>query len=167
MDQAQGGGQILERGSHHIDLQRAIAGEIAAVEATAGSVRLARPDAAASIDDSISLTFHFADGGLGAVHSVWSRDGQPELYATDVLAEEATLALELGPEAYRLTGVSRGERVATEHSEPMFRSIDRFLEVVRSGDASRIFCPPADAIRTLAVALACERAIESGERVEL
>ena len=116
---------------------------------------------------SISLTFHFADGGLGAVHSVWSRDGQPELYATDVLAEEATLAMELGPEAYRLTGVSRGERVATEHSEPMFRSIDRFLEVVRSGDASRIFCPPADAIRTLAVALACERAIESGERVEL
>ena len=167
MDQAQGGGQILERGSHHIDLQRAIAGEIAAVEATAGSVRLARPDATASIDDSISLVFHFADGALGAVHSVWSRDGQPELYATDVLAEEATLALELGPEAYRLTGTSRGERLATEHGEPMFRSIDRFLEVVRSGDTSRIFCPPADAIRTLAVALACERAIETGLRVEL
>lgn len=167
MDQAQGGGQILERGSHHIDLQRAIAGEIAAVEATAGSVRLARPDAAASIDDSISLVFHFAGGALGAVHSVWSRDGQPELYATDVLAEEATLALELGPEAYRLTGISRGERLATEHGEPMFRSIDRFLEVVRGGDTSRIFCPPADAIRTLAVALACERAIETGLRVEL
>ena len=41
-----------------------------------------------------------------------------------------------------------------------------FLEVVRSGDTSRIFCPPADAIRTLAVALACERAIETGRRVE-
>jgi hypothetical protein len=49
----------------------------------------------------------------------------------------------------------------------MFRSIDRFLEVVRSGDTSRIFCPPANAIRTLAVALACERAIETGKRVEL
>ena len=161
MDQAQGGGQILERGSHHIDLQRAIAGEIAAVEATAGSVRLARPDVAASIDDSISLVFHFATARWAAVHSVWSRDGQPELYATDVLAEEATLALELGPEAYRLTGTSRGERLATEYGEPMLRSIDRFLEVVRSGDTSRIFCPPADAIRTLAVALACERAIET------
>jgi len=167
MDQVQGGGQILERGSHHIDLQRAIAGEIAAVEAASGSVRLARPDEAASIDDSIALVFHFASGALGSVHSVWSRDGQPELYATDVLAEEATLAMHLGPDAYRLTGTSRGEAVATEHGEPMLRSIDRFLEVARSGNRSRIFCPPADAIRTLAVALACERAMETGGRVEL
>jgi myo-inositol 2-dehydrogenase/D-chiro-inositol 1-dehydrogenase len=42
IDRGQGGGQILERGSHHIDLQRAIAGEVAEVEATAGSVRLAQ-----------------------------------------------------------------------------------------------------------------------------
>ncbi len=47
----------------------------------------------------------------------------------------------------------------------MNRSIDRFLEVARSGDASRTFCPPQDAIRTLAVALACERALETGGRV--
>ena len=44
MDQRQGGGQILERGSHHIDLQRAIAGEIVAVEAIPGGVRLAQPE---------------------------------------------------------------------------------------------------------------------------
>ena len=33
MDRAQGGGQILERASHHIDLQQALAGRIAAVQA--------------------------------------------------------------------------------------------------------------------------------------
>ena len=47
----------------------------------------------------------------------------------------------------------------------MVRSIDRFLEVARSGDQTRMFCPPSDAIRTLAVALACERALETGTRV--
>jgi myo-inositol 2-dehydrogenase/D-chiro-inositol 1-dehydrogenase len=164
MDQAQGGGQILERGSHHIDLQRAIAGEIEAVQVAAGSVRLAAATAESTIDDTISLIFHFAGGALGSVHSVWSRDGQPELYATDILASEATIALELGPEAYRIRGVVRDRPLSAEYGEPMLRSIDRFLEVARGGDSSRIFCPPQDAIRTLAVALACERSLASGGR---
>jgi len=107
MDQAQGGGQILERGSHHIDFQRAIAGEIESVQVAVGTVRLAAPREESSIDDAISLLFHFESGALGSVHSVWSRDGQPELYATDVLASEATISLELGPGAYRMQGVSR------------------------------------------------------------
>jgi myo-inositol 2-dehydrogenase / D-chiro-inositol 1-dehydrogenase len=164
MDQAQGGGQILERGSHHIDLQRAIGGEIELVQVAVGSVRLAAPREQSSIDDAISLLFHFQSGALGSVHSVWSRDGQPELYATDVLANDATITLELGPEEYRLRGVSGGRALSAEFGEPMFRSIDRFLEVARSGDSSRIFCPPQDAIRTLAVALACERSLASGAR---
>jgi myo-inositol 2-dehydrogenase / D-chiro-inositol 1-dehydrogenase len=164
MDQAQGGGQILERGSHHIDFQRAIAGEIESVQVAVGTVRLAAPREHSSIDDAISLLFHFQSGALGSVHSVWSRDGQPELYATDVLASDATITLELGPEAYRIGGVSGGRTLAAEFGEPMLRSIDRFLEVAQSGDTSRIFCAPKDAIRTLAVALACERSLASGTR---
>ena len=164
MDQAQGGGQILERGSHHIDLQRAIAGEIESVQVAVGTVRLATPREQSSIDDAISLLFHFESGALGSVHSVWSRDGQPELYATDVLAGDATINLELGPEAYRIRGFSAGRSLSAEFGEPMLRSIDRFLEVARSGDTTRIFCTPQDAIRTLAVATACERSLASGAR---
>jgi myo-inositol 2-dehydrogenase / D-chiro-inositol 1-dehydrogenase len=164
MDQAQGGGQILERGSHHVDLQRAIAGEIESVQVAVGKVNLAAPREESSIDDAISLLFHFESGALGSVHSVWSRDGQPELYATDLLASEATIRLELGPDAYRMQGVSRERTLSAQFGEPMVRSIDRFLEVARSGDASRIFCTPQDAIRTLAVALACERSLASGGR---
>jgi len=164
IDQAQGGGQILERGSHHIDLQRAIAGEIESVQVAVSAVSLAAPREPSSIDDAISLLFHFQSGALGSVHSVWSRDGQPELYATDVLANDATISLELGPEAYRISGLSGGRTLSNEFGEPMLRSIDRFLEVARSGDTSRIFCTPQDAVRTLAVALACERSLASGAR---
>jgi myo-inositol 2-dehydrogenase / D-chiro-inositol 1-dehydrogenase len=165
MDRAQGGGQILERGSHHIDLQRALAGEIAAVGASAGSVGLSLTDAPSGIEDAISLTFHFESGALGSVHSAWTREGQPQLFAVDIVATDATLALQLGPGAYRLTGSSRGVDVATEHGGPMDRSIARFLEAARSGDASRVVCSPADARATLAVALACERSLASGGRV--
>ena len=126
MDQAQGGGQILERGSHHIDLQRAIAGEIVAVEATAGPCGSPGRTRAASIDDSISLTCSTSPTARWAPSTACGRGtASPELYATDVLAEEATIALELGPEAYRLRGTSRGGRRRSEHGEPMFRSIDR------------------------------------------
>jgi len=167
MDRAQGGGQILERGSHHIDLQRAIAGEISAVQAVAASERLAQADAEGSIDDVVGLLFHYESGALGSVYSAWSRDGQPELYATDILATEATITLELGPEAYRITGLARGRRLAAEFGEPMKRSIARFLEAARTGDAGLVFCSPGDALRTLVVALACERALDDGGRIDL
>jgi predicted dehydrogenase len=98
--------------SHHIDLQRAIAGEISAVQAVAAGERLAQADAEGSIEDAIGLLFHFESGALGSVYSAWSRDGQPELYATDVLATEATITLELGPDAYRIAGLSRSRPLA-------------------------------------------------------
>jgi myo-inositol 2-dehydrogenase/D-chiro-inositol 1-dehydrogenase len=167
MDPVQGGGQILERGSHHIDFQRALAGEIASVQAIAAETQLAQASSAASIDDAIILLFQFEDGALGSVHSAWSREGQPELYATDILASEATISLELGPDTYRIGGVSQGRRLSGEFGEPMDRSISRFLDAARTGDRELVFCSPTDAVRTLAVALACERALESGERVDV
>lgn len=167
IDRGQGGGQILERGSHHIDLQRAIAGEIETVAAVGGPVRLAqaadgRGADAGNIEDVAALTFQFRRGALGTVQMAWTRDLQPELYAVDVIASDATLTLELGPESFRLTGVAAGRKLQVAYGDPLGRSIDRFLEVVRSGDRSRVFCTPDDALRTLTVALACERALAGG-----
>jgi myo-inositol 2-dehydrogenase / D-chiro-inositol 1-dehydrogenase len=164
IDQAQGGGQILERGSHHIDLQRALAGEVATVEALAGPVGLAQPEPG-SVADAIVLVLRFQGGAVGTVHSAWSRDGQPERYATDILATDATIGLELGPQAFRIGGISGGRTLSGEHGDPMGRSIARFLDAARAGDRDAVFCAPDDARRTLAVALACERSLERGTRV--
>jgi len=168
VDRAQGGGQLLERGSHHIDLQRAIAGEIAAVQTVAGSVRLAQAQGPrGNIDDAIGLVFHFSSGALGCVHSAWSADGQPEVYATDILATDATIALALGPGAYRISGRSGSAELAADYGDPMARSIERFLEAAAAADPGRVFCSPADALRTLEVASACERALETGAVVSV
>jgi myo-inositol 2-dehydrogenase / D-chiro-inositol 1-dehydrogenase len=165
MDAELGGGQILERGSHHIDLQRALAGRITAVDAFASGVGLAQESAAASIDDGIVLLLHFENGAIGSVHSAWSKDGQPELYATDVVASDATITLDLGPGAFRISGRSGDLPLAGDHGDPMQRSIGGFLDAARSGQRDRVFCTPADALETLAVALACERALGTGRRV--
>jgi myo-inositol 2-dehydrogenase / D-chiro-inositol 1-dehydrogenase len=166
VDRAQGGGQILERASHHIDLQRALAGEVAAVDAFAAGTHLSGADGS-SIDDAIALVLHFRSGALGTVHSVWSADGQPGRYSIDLLGEQATITLELGPADHRIGGVSRGRAIDAAFGDPMQRSIDRFLDAARRRDRSLVACPADDATRTLTVALACERALADGARVTL
>ncbi len=49
----------------------------------------------------------------------------------------------------------------------MERSIARFLEAAAAGDPGGVFCPPASALRTLEVAIACERALETGAVVSV
>jgi predicted dehydrogenase len=163
VDRTQGGGQILERGSHHIDLQRAIAGEVVAVRAFSGSNELAQHDRGeGAIEDVLALGLHFASGALGSVNMAWTAVSQPELYSVDVIAEDASIWLELGPERFRARGVARGARLDAEYGDPFDRSVSRFVEVIKSGDRSRVFCTPEDALRTLTVALACERALSVG-----
>jgi predicted dehydrogenase len=166
VERSQGGGQLLERGSHHVDLQRALAGEVAAVEAAGGGVRLAQTGPSeADIDDIASLTLHFENGAIGTVSTAWTKDGQPELYGVDVIASDATLSLELGPQDFRRRGVAAGREVHAESVDPFNRSVQRFIDAVRSGARSRVFCTPEDALRTLIVVLSCERALAEGARV--
>jgi myo-inositol 2-dehydrogenase / D-chiro-inositol 1-dehydrogenase len=168
MTRAEGGGQILERGSHHIDLQRAIAGEIDAVEAVAGGARLAQAGGSGGdIEDVMALALHFRSGALGTVNMAWTRDGQPELYALDLLAGDATLWVELGPDRFRVRGSAGGRELDVEHDDPFDRSVARFLEAVRDGDRSSVFCKPDDALRTLVVAQCCEQALAEGGRVRV
>ena len=99
-----------------------------------------------SIDDAIALVLHFHSGALGTIHSVWSADGQPGRYSLDLLGEQATITLDLGPAVHRINGVSKGRTIDAAFGDPMERSIARFLEAA-NGRRS-LACPPDDAIRT-------------------
>jgi myo-inositol 2-dehydrogenase / D-chiro-inositol 1-dehydrogenase len=164
LDRAQGGGNVLERGSHQIDLARAIAGEVVRVQAAASEVLLGQAEGEpGDIEDAATLVLHHAGGALSTIAVGWTRQGLPGIYGVDVVATEATLLLTLDPE-FSLRGVSKGQSVDARGSEhPFERSIARFLEAARTGDPERVFCTPRDAARTLAVANACERALASGE----
>jgi myo-inositol 2-dehydrogenase / D-chiro-inositol 1-dehydrogenase len=167
---SQGGGQIFERASHHIDLQRAIAGEVVQVRAASGSVALASADPRqASSPDAIehvgSLLLHFASGALGAIHTAWTHAGQPQSYGLDVIATDATLELNLGPDEFWLRGRAASASVDVSSVDPFARSVGRFLDAVQHSDPGRVACTPADALGTLRVAVACERALATGEAV--
>jgi predicted dehydrogenase len=160
---AEGGGQLLERASHHIDLQRLIAGEVVAVHARAGWVHLAereRPDG--DIEDVISLDLSYAHGATGAIHVAWLRSGIPGIYDLTIAASDALMTLRLDP-AFVLDGISRGQQLEQpEDRPPAVTAMARFLDAVRCGNQDPHLCSPADAAATLAVAVACERSLESG-----
>lgn len=84
-----------------------------------------------------------------------------------MIAGDATLVVELGPEAFRITGVSKGRHLRAEHADPFRRSIERFLDAAAAGKPDGVFCTPRDALQTLKVVEACERALATGDRVAL
>jgi myo-inositol 2-dehydrogenase / D-chiro-inositol 1-dehydrogenase len=166
VDRRAGGGNLLERGSHHLDLARAVAGEVATVQAAGGRVRLARGAGdAGDIDDAITMLLQHASGALTTIVVAWTRPGQPGSYSLDILASEATLRLALDPD-FTLTGVSGGQRVDRRAASPPFeRSMRRFLGAVAERDPAAVVCTPRDAAATLAVAAAAERAMETSRAV--
>jgi myo-inositol 2-dehydrogenase/D-chiro-inositol 1-dehydrogenase len=166
LDRSEGGGNILERGSHQLDLTRAVAGPIATVQAVASDVVLAQGEGErGDIEDAATLILHFASGALGTIVVAWTRQGQPGTYALDVVASEATLHLALDP-WFKLTGrVGDREIEAAMKVHPFERSVTRFVEAVRGNDPHAVFCTPGDALETLRTALACERSLLEGSRV--
>jgi myo-inositol 2-dehydrogenase / D-chiro-inositol 1-dehydrogenase len=167
LDRAQGGGNLLERASHQIDLERAVGGEVVAVQAAAASVTLAQSAGGdqGDIEDAAALVLQLANGGIATIQIAWTRDGLPGVYSLDVLGSDSSLHLELDP-GFTLTGRSRDRPVhAAMRQHPSDRTVERFLDAARSGDRAAVFCTPLDAAGTLAVALACEEAIASGDTV--
>jgi myo-inositol 2-dehydrogenase / D-chiro-inositol 1-dehydrogenase len=166
LDRAAGGGNLLERGSHHIDLARVLAGEVVSVQAAAATVRLSR-SRGGDIEDAVSLLLRFASGGLGTIVVAWTSDDVPGSYWVEVMSEDAMFRLDLDP-VFRLRGTSQGSPIdAAARSDPFKRSVDRFVAAVRAGDPDMVFCTPGDAARTLAVATAAETALINGQTVPI
>jgi predicted dehydrogenase len=166
VDMRAGGGNLLERGSHHLDLARTVAGEVVSVQAASGRVRLARSAGeAGDIDDALTMLLELASGALATVVVAWTKPGQPGSYGLDIIASDATLRMDLDPD-FTLTGVSKGQQVSRRSaSPPLERSWRRFLRAVSEHDPRAVVCTPPDAAATLAVAIAAERALETSRAV--
>lgn len=166
-DHAQSGGLVSERGSHHIDLQRAVGGEVRRVRGVRGGVPLAGASAVATdvLEDVIALSLEFASGAIGTVHVAWTPEDFPGTHTLSVVADDGAYALELDP-VFELRGSRRGAAVVAESPEPPFvAGLARFLEAVRTGGSGAVACTAEDAAGSLATALACERALASGDAV--
>ena len=163
-DPAASGGILFELGSHDIDLQQALAGPAASVQALSGRGLGAGGGA---LDDAVAVLVRYAGGGLGVISVAWTEQQQPPIYELDVLAPEVALHLALDPE-FRLAGRAHGGTVDEEEgADPRTSAVTGFLDAARRRDPAAVACTPQDALGTLRVALAAEQAIASGETVSL
>ena len=166
-DQAAGGGQVLERASHGIDLVQAIAGPAVRVSATGVNVPLAGGDrpSTSEIDDVLALTLELERGAVATVQVVWQRDDLPRTYALDVIGDGARIEGVLDPE-FRARGIADGAPVdLQDDGAPSAHGLERFLAAARASAPLEVACTPAQATASLATALACEQALISGGRV--
>jgi predicted dehydrogenase len=162
--QAEGGGQVLERASHHIDLQCAIAGEVEWVQAAGTRVDLAGADRPrdSDIDDVLALSLGFRSGALGSVLCAWTSPELPSSYTLEMISGGSSIHVELDP-AFTARGTRAGAEVSLGLSmPPIRRGMERFLEAVRASDPALVACPVSAATESLDVALACERALAAG-----
>jgi myo-inositol 2-dehydrogenase/D-chiro-inositol 1-dehydrogenase len=168
-DQAEGGGQVLERASHGIDLVQAIAGPAVSVSATGANVPLAGDDrpADSEIDDVLALTLELARGAVATVQVVWQRDDLPRTYELDVIGDGARVEAVLDPD-FRAHGLADSAPVdLQDEGAPSEHSVERWLAAARAGAPGEVACTPAEATASLATALACEHALKTRGRVSV
>ena len=110
--------------------------------------RSPRTEGGSSIDDTIVLLLHFRDGGLGTVHSVWSRDDQPELYATDVARRRVHPRARARPRAVPASAGARAARRSRPCTAIRWRgrSPGSWKSPGAATTSAGVFCAPDDAI---------------------
>ena len=155
-------GQLVEQSTHVFDWLRYFLGEIEAVQAFGHD----GPDnSIADFEDSTSVNLRFASGAVGSVTSTSSArvsDGfMTELCGRDLylrLAMDTHLSGYIDQEEIDFLGEERG----------YFRQIECFMAAVEAQDQSLVRSSYADAVNSLAVTLAANRSLETGnvEKVE-
>lgn len=148
------GGLIFERVSHHIDLQRKIAGEVRSVSAVNGGVALSgRMPGAETAQDVLSLTMQFVNGAVGVIVVGWAPEGYPPTQSLTVHTTGASFDIALDPD-FTLTDRSGVNAAPALGEHPFQRQMRSFLQAVRTQDQSIVHCSARDAAGTVEVALA-------------
>lgn len=158
------GGLLFERVSHHIDLQRMIAGDVSSVSAVRGAVALSgRSDPAEISDDVLSLTLRFNSGAVGVINVGWAPPDYPPTQSLSLHTTGSSFELLLDPDFVLVDkSAASPPRSALEH--PFKRQMRSFLDAARYRDPSIVHCSARDAAGDVEVALAAESSLAgSGE----
>ena len=160
---AQSGGQIVEQSTHIFDLARCFAGDVRSVYAVGYRGILAPKMENYDVDDASIVALEFVSGAVGSIASAdIARVGHGAMLT--LIAED--FAIELRPSGLDI--LEKGKRTHVDAPEdPKVAEDAAFLKAVRTGDPSEIRSSYADALKTLAVTLAANESLETGEVVRL
>ncbi|NOZ22369.1 MAG: Gfo/Idh/MocA family oxidoreductase [Planctomycetes bacterium] len=160
------GGHIVDQAIHMIDLIRFIAGDITEVHTLGNNVICPKAEDFTT-EDSSSTNLRFASGASGShVHS-WAYSK----FVCEVVLTGAEYRLTLKLNDF-VNGWIKDKQIDEKLAPPpagdlRYWEMQVFLNAVRTGDASNIRSPYADAAKTLATVNAMNQSIDDGKPVEL
>ena len=153
------GGQMVEQTTHIFDLARFLCGEITEVySAYANRASQGIPDFA--IDDVGTATLKFASGIVGCMSNTCMLS-VPYNVGLHVIAKD--MVLEIHGD---LKVIEPGHtEIFSGGTGSMLEENRAFIEAVKSGDRSQIRSDYEDAVKTLAVTIACNESARTGRPV--
>lgn len=151
------GGQMLEQSTHVFDLLRLFLGKVDEVFCY-GHKGLG--DDIANFEDSTVANLRFRSGACGNIHSTCCAN-VGEGFATELAGRDLYLKL---THDHVLEGRDGQEELKFKGEEAgYFRQVQQFLQAIETGDKSLIRSDYAAAARTLAVTLAANASLKSGQ----
>lgn len=163
-DKARSGGALVDQATHNFDLLRLLFGEVAEVRGLASNPVRSKEEGY-TIDEVLSLSMRFESGAVCSHTHSWVADG----WRNDIVMQGEKRIYQFDVWQGKLT-VREGEesREFTQDQEKMYHHQNVvFLDMVKSGDWSRNPSTYSDAVKTLHLTLACDRAAASGEVQEI
>ena len=156
------GGALIDQATHNLDLLRCLFGEVKVVSGVASNPVHAK-SGTYTIDETISLSLLFENNITAShIHSwvgdAWRNEltfgGEKRLYRVNL--NTGKLVIEEGKEAPEFT----------QESQSIFEyEIEVFINQLESGDWGTNPSSYADAVKTLELTLACDRALTDGPQV--
>ncbi len=150
-------GQMVEQTTHVFDLIRYFLGDVESVQAY-GIKGVS--DGIADFEECTVCNLKFQNGAVGSITSTCVARAH-ENFATELVGDDLYLKLthDLG-----LRGQISGEGVDYTGAEAgYFRQVEQFIKAVEANDQGLVLSSYADAAKSLAVTLAANRSLETGQ----
>jgi predicted dehydrogenase len=157
------GGQLIEQTTHIVDLARYLVGEIVEVHAYFAQGVAPLPYSDGDVSEAGVVALRFANGAVGTITNTCMLNTPGEV-ALKIYTPDRVL--EIGWARLVETEANRREEY-NSRDNPYLNEDRLFIEAIRTGDASLIRAPYADAVRTLAVTLAADESARSGRPVSV
>jgi len=158
-DKERSGGQIYDQVTHLLNAAQMFVGDAESVFACGTIGRLNRADYVKTEDVSV-ISVKYENGSVGGFVNCWASKTVQftlELHGTDF-----SLVVDLGKN--RLDGIFEGVGISFQGTnDPYLDELAAFVDAVRHSDPSRLSNPFSCGRETLALTLAANRSLESGQ----
>lgn len=161
-----GGGQVVEQSTHVFDLIRLLVGDVTRVAAEIDNLIVAKEVEHMTSEDFSIVVMRFKSGAMGVVCSSCASQNTFSGTVVRIIAKQSALEHVGHAKTLRIFKRDHTEEIRSQ-MDALLEEDKVFVEAVRTGDTSKIRSSFEDAMKTLEVTIAANKAAEGKAVVSL